>query len=206
VVLSAEEREAYIQQIIADRVPDLLSLLDALLEGAAGDVAGQVDSQRIGLVGWSFGGWAVLSTLEVDQRPGAVVALVPGGSSNPLPGIIPCTLTFAWQREVPALYLAAEYDQYTPLPGQFELFERTPSANKQLFILRGADHLHFGDQVDEPGACPAEQAHAFTRSLSLAHFDATLKARPEAQDFLRLRLRLRLRPPGPYGADSAPHT
>src|SRR5205823_10055607 len=59
--LTPEAREAYIQQIIADRVPDLRCLLDELLAGAAGEVSDQIDDQRIGLIGWSFGGWAVLA-------------------------------------------------------------------------------------------------------------------------------------------------
>jgi predicted dienelactone hydrolase len=178
-----EQREAYIQRIIADRVPDLGFLLDQVLDGIAGGLAAWVDERRVGLVGWSFGGWAVLAAPEVDERFGAVVALAPAGNSKPLPGIIPATLTFAWRREVPTLILAAELDQYTPLEGQRELLARTPS-EKRMLVLRGADHGHFGDQIEEPGGCPPEQAHAFTRGLALAHFDAALKVDEAAEAFL----------------------
>jgi len=68
--------------------------------------------------GRSFGGWAALAFPEVDDRCGAIVALAPGGNSRPLPGIIPATLTFAWGRQIPTLYLVAEGDQYTPLTGR----------------------------------------------------------------------------------------
>jgi pimeloyl-ACP methyl ester carboxylesterase len=115
----------------------------------------------------------VLSAPEVDDRFGAVVALAPAGNSKPLPGILPVTLTFAWKREVPTLFLVAEDDPATPLPGQYELFERTPSS-KRMLILRNADHGHFGDEI-EPGQCPPEQAHLFTRALALGHMDAVLK-------------------------------
>src|SRR5262249_33919135 len=109
--LSPEAREAHLARIIADRVPDLRFLLDQMLGGAAGEVSARIDDRRIGLVGWSFGGWAVLAALEVDARFGCVVALAPGGSSNPLPGIIPATLSFDWKRAVPTLYLVAERDR-----------------------------------------------------------------------------------------------
>ena len=86
------ERAARIDAIIASRVPDVRFLLDHLL--ARNDL--EIDSERIGLVGHSFGGWTVLATPEVDSRVGSVVAMAPGGSSNPRPGILPLILTFKW--------------------------------------------------------------------------------------------------------------
>jgi dienelactone hydrolase len=182
-VLSQEEREARTRRLIADRVPDLRFLLDELLAGAAGEVSDQIDPRRVGLIGCSFGGWAVLATPEVDDRFGAVVALAPAGNSRPLPGIIPCTLTFIWKREVPALFLVAERDRFTPLPGMYELFERTPSS-KRMLILRGADHGHFDDRVEEEEHCSSDHAHLFTCGLALAHLDAVLKENPFAQRFI----------------------
>jgi len=182
-VLTPEQRDAYTRRIIADRVPDLRFLLDRVLAGAPGEVADQIDDQRVGLAGWSFGGWAVLAAPEVDDRFRAVLALAPGGNSKPLPGIIPATLTFAWRREVPSLFLVAEHDRFTPLPGQYELLERTPSS-KRMYILRHADHGHFADRIDEPGLCPPEHAHLFTRGLGLAHMDAVLKDERAAQRFM----------------------
>jgi len=181
-VLSPEERGAHIDRIIADRVPDVRFLVSAVASGAAGGVADHVDSDRLGLLGWSFGGWAVLATPEVDDRPRAVVALAPGGSSNPLPGIIPAKLTFAWHRDVPTLYLVAERDRFTPLDGMLELFNRTPS-HTVMFVLNHADHDHFGDHI-EPELVPHQHAHLFTRGLTLAHFDATLRGNESAQRFL----------------------
>jgi predicted dienelactone hydrolase len=171
--LTPEEGAAYVQRIIADRVPDLRFLLDQVLSGAAGGIADQVDPERVGLAGWSFGGWAVLAAPETDQRFRAVLALAPGGSSNPLPGIIPATLTFAWTREVHLMLLAAERDQFIPLAGVREIFERAP-APKTLRVLPGADHAHFSDDVGDETACSREEAHDFTRRLGLAHFDAAL--------------------------------
>jgi dienelactone hydrolase len=180
--LTEEERDAYIRRIIADRVPDLRFLLDELLAGTAGDVSDQLDQDRISLIGWSFGGWAVLAAPEVDDRVGAVVAIAPAGSSRPLPGIIPATLTFAWTRDVPTLFLVAGRDRFTPLPGMYELFERTPSA-RQMLILRHADHDHFGDHI-EVELCPRQHTHLFTRGLALAHLDAALKETDAARRFM----------------------
>ena len=193
---TASERAARIDDIIASRVPDVRFLLDHLLGGAV-DV--ELDAARIGLVGHSFGAWTVLALPEVDARVGAVVALAPGGSSNPKPGILQVRLTFAWGRDVPTLYLAAENDVPIPLGGVYELFDRTPSP-KRMFVLWRADHQHFIDNVEEaheavraatfPGEAawiPAamrpiaelssgEKTHTFVRGLTLAHMDATLRS------------------------------
>jgi predicted dienelactone hydrolase len=181
--LTPAEGEAYLNRIIADRVPDLRFLLDAVLSGAAGGVADRVDPERVGLVGWSFGGWAVLAAPETDDRFRAVLALAPGGSSNPLPGIIPSTLTFAWKRAVPTMILAAERDRFIPLPNVRNVFDRAPSP-KRMFVLGGADHGHFSDDVGDEAACTREHAHDFTRTLGLAHFDAALNGDPAAIRFL----------------------
>jgi predicted dienelactone hydrolase len=182
-VPTTEEADAYLRKIIDDRVPDLRFLLDHILGGAVDGVSAAIDEQRVGLVGWSFGGWAVLATPEVDDRVAAVVALAPAGNSKPLPGIIPAPLTFAWKREVPTLFLVAERDRFTPLSGEYELFERTPS-RKRMFILQGADHQHFDDQIVDPGPCSPEHAHTFTRGLSLAHLDAVMRSDNDAEGFM----------------------
>jgi hypothetical protein len=135
------------------------------------------------------------------------VALAPGGSSRPKPGIIRAPLAFTWNRDVPTLYLVAENDTMTPLDGMYELYERTP-ATKQLVMLRRADHMHFMDDVERmheivrtmpltpelawiaqevrPVAelCSGEKAHVFLRGLTLAHLDAYLKQQPAARRFL----------------------
>ncbi len=178
-VMTAEQRDAYIARIIGDRVPDLRLLIDSVLI----ELSDALDAEKVGAIGWSFGGWAALALPEQDGRVGAVVALAPGGTSKPLPGIIPAQLTFAWSRETPTLLLAAERDRYTLLDGIAELFERTPGPRKHLLVLRHADHDHFGDHI-EPELVPTFAAHAFTRSLTLAHLDASLRSDAGALAFL----------------------
>lgn len=199
---SAEQRKARVDAVIASRVPDVRFLIDYAL-GAGLDV----DPDRIGLVGHSFGGWTVLAVPDSDARVGSVVAMGPGGSSRPRPGILPLGLTFAWARDVPVLYLAAEDDVPIPLDGVRELFDRTPGS-RRMFVLRRADHQHFVDDVEGehealramtlPGdaawipaamrpmseLCPGPQAHDFVRGLTLAHLDATLRESDPAERFL----------------------
>lgn len=207
-----EQKQLRWQAVIESRVPDVRFLLDQMLrsgiwqEGAEAEA--RIDPERIGIAGHSFGAWTALATPEVDQRIQAVVAMAPGGASNPRPGVLPVKLTFEWGRTVPALYLAAENDVPIPLAGMYELFERTP-VPKQMVILRRADHGHFVDNVEEmhenfrtispvPPELEAvqremvpitelssgEQARLWIRGLALAHFDAFLKQRREAQEFL----------------------
>lgn len=201
---AAEESAVRVDGIIRSRVPDVRFLLDHLL-GRGIDI--ELDAERIGLVGHSFGGWTVLATPEVEPRVRAVVALAPGGSSRPRPGILPVTLTFAWGRDVPTLFLAAENDVPIPPDAVAELFKRAP-ASKRMFILRRADHQHFVDDVERehealramslPGdsawipaamrpmaeLCSAGAAHLFVRGLTLAHLDATLRQSEAADQFL----------------------
>lgn len=204
---SEEQKKARWQAVIAGRVPDVRFLLDRLLHSGNQNLGLELDAFRIGIVGHSFGGWTALATPEIDPRIRAVVALAPGGASNPRPGILPVKLTFQWKRDVPALYLVAANDVALPLAGMYELFERTPSP-KQMLVLPRADHLHFIDNVEQAHEafrtapmpaevaemqkemlpigklCSGEQAHLWIRGLTLAHVDAILRDRREAQLFL----------------------
>ncbi|HZD98432.1 MAG TPA: hypothetical protein VE132_09770 [Micromonosporaceae bacterium] len=214
---SENDRAFRIDNIISGRVPDVRFLVDHLWEAdhlleadttTPGDGAvPPLDRSLIGLVGHSLGGWTVLSTVESDARVASAVALAPGGSSRPMPGVLALTLTFGRQREVPTLFLAAANDTPIPLDRVTDVFDRSPEP-KRMFVLDRADHHHFVDAVAEeheatramsfPGAAAwipaamrpfaelasAEQAHLFVRALTLAHFDATLRALGPAERFL----------------------
>jgi len=204
---TAEQKAGRAEAWIASRVPDIQFLFDQLLNHSAWDLVASIDPTQIGIVGHSFGGWTALAATDVERRIRAVVALAPGGSSQPKPGILKVKLTFSWGRDVPTLYLVAENDTSLPLAGMFEIFERTP-ATKQMVVLRRADHLHFMDDVERiheivrampvsgelawiqkemrPIAqlCSGEQAYMFIRGLTLCHLDANLKRQVEARRFL----------------------
>lgn len=190
-------RTARINAIVGSRVPDIRLVLDHLLAGAA----------PAGLVGHSLGGWSVLATADVDSRVGAVVALAPGGSRHPKPGVLALSLQFARSPGVPTLFLTGENDVPVPLEDMLDVFHRAPEP-KQLLVLQRADHQHFVDDVagdheairgmELPGPAawmppamlpmaeltPPEQAHDFTRALTLAHLDAYLREDERARAFL----------------------
>src|SRR5438552_2706809 len=84
-----EQKTARAKAWIANRVPDIRFLLDHLLKGPAWDSEIKPDPNQVGIVGHRFGGWTALAATEVDLRIRAVVALAPGGSSRPKPGILP---------------------------------------------------------------------------------------------------------------------
>ena len=197
---TAEQRAARMDAMIASRVPDVRFLL-----------AGFPDAAPVGIVGHSFGGWTALAAPDAEPRITAVIALAPGGASNPRPGILPLRLEFQWGRDIPTLLLAAENDVALPLAGMREVFERIPGT-KRMAVLRRADHSHFMDNVARSHEsfrtapmppelaemqremlpigelCAEEEAHRFTRGLTLAHFDAYLRRRDEAREFLDAEL------------------
>jgi dienelactone hydrolase len=211
---TASERAARVDGIITSRVPDVRFLIDYLsadsstqADSVPPPLWGRVRVGGIGMVGHSAGGWTALAAPDVEPRIQSIVAMVPGGSANPKPGILPVTLTFAWGRAIPTLYLAAEDDVMIPLDRIAELYDRTPTP-KRMFVLRGADHQHFIDDVEGehealrrmelPGdaawipkamrpiseLATGEQTHFFIRGLTLAHFDATLRGSQAATQFL----------------------
>ena len=197
-----EQRAARAEAAIASRVPVIRFLLNYVLSEA------QVKPAPVGIVGHSFCGWTALAAPGVVHQIQAVVALAPGGSSNPRPGILPAKLAFKWGRDVPTLVLVADNDVCVPIDGMYEIFERIPTA-KRMVVLRRADHMHFMDNVEQlheavrtsppwipeldylqkemrPIAelCTGEQSHLFVRGLTVAHFDAVLKQNDEARRFL----------------------
>jgi dienelactone hydrolase len=205
---TAADRARRIDAVIASRVPDVRALLSWLLAGGAAELAGiGINQDRIGLAGHSFGGWTALAAPELEPRVRAVVALAPGGSSRPVPGVLPLTLAFGWERAVPVLLLTGDCDVPVPLEGVQEIFGRAPEP-KRMFVLRRADHEHFADDVEArheqlramtlPGEaawmsaamlpaselCPGEHGHVFTRGLTLAHLDHWLRDNDAAAEFL----------------------
>ena len=195
----APEIAGNVQGFIANRVPDARFLLDYMLGGAIPCTA-RPDPDRIAIVGHSAGGWTALALPETDTRIQAVVALAPGGASNPKPGIIPATLSFNWPRPPATLYIVAEDDVLTPIAGMHELYSRTPGP-KQMVVLPRADHLHFMDNVEQaheqlraaslpPEAswisremrpiaelCTGEEAHRQIQSYTVAHLTTALSRR-----------------------------
>jgi dienelactone hydrolase len=206
----APDAAAMLGEVTTYRPDDVRLVLDGILAGSLGDLAAQVDAERIGMSGHSFGGWTTLAVTGREPRIRAALPLAPAGGAEAAPGDpLPGLLDLEWQREVPTLYLVAERDSLLPLAGMRALYERTRAA-KRMAVLGNADHQHFCDEVERihefmrmmvsavPPAlrervpqlppiaerCPGEHGYLFTRALGLAHMDAHLRELSEAADFL----------------------
>jgi predicted dienelactone hydrolase len=197
---TATELGTRMQEWIDNRVPDIGLLLDAVLSV---EVLG---SRPLGIVGHSFGGWTALAAADTDERIGAVVALAPAGSAIRRPGIIPVRASFRRDRAVPTLFVGGDQDQSIPIEGVQELFDESPWPSR-LLVLRGADHLHYVDDIAAKHEafrhvaaegdlawiadmrpigelCPPAAAQAVVRAVTLAHLDATLRGVEGAAAFL----------------------
>ena len=188
-----------LEQFVEIRPADVMFVLDQVLAGALDGVGDLVDAGRIGMTGHSFGGWTTLAVTARDRRVRAALPLAPAGGAAPVGAdVLGRALDFGWGRDVPTLFLVAEYDSILPLPGMHELHGRT-QASKRMVILKDADHLHFCDNVEQVHEmfrtmptdplfatvakqikpigelCPGAHAHDFIRGLGLAHLDAVLK-------------------------------
>ena len=199
--------QATLREFIVARPADTVFMLDEVLRGA-GDVAAQIDADRIGMAGHSFGGWTTLVTTARDRRIRAALPLAPAGGATHLDAnALVDAMDLRFGREVPTLFIAADQDSLLPLAGIRDLYERTP-APKRLVVLENSDHLHFMDRIEEnhelfrsmpqddlfrpaiermrPMAELTSEAHANTavRGLGLAHMDAVLKGNEAAARFL----------------------
>lgn len=205
-----------VRSFIDLRPDDAIFLLDRVLDGGAGDLAGRVDAERVAISGHSFGGWTALAVVQRDPRVRAALPLAPaGGRTFVEPDPFGGSLDFDWGRDVPTLYLVAERDSLLPLDGMHKLYGETRGP-KRMAVLRNADHLHFCDEARQnhellrampqmaPGGmnvpeipawedlCAVEHGYHFTRGLGTAHLDAHLKEDARAAQFLEGEVRAAL--------------
>jgi dienelactone hydrolase len=142
-------RLASFLQSATDRPLDARLVLDRVLDGAAPGLSELVDRERIGTAGQSFGGWTCLAFNSRDTRPKASFPIVPPWGKGPARSEALSDLVRLddWGRDVPTFVLAAERDSVVMLEGVRELY-RDLKGSKRLAVLRGAGHVHFGDDAE----------------------------------------------------------
>jgi dienelactone hydrolase len=113
---TAEEAAVRVHAKIESRVPDIRFLLDQLLAGDRLGSGVEIDHQRIGLVGHSFGGWTVLAAPAFELRVEAVVALAAGGASPRKKNILPVLLEIFERARIQPPILS-ESDPFRKSPG-----------------------------------------------------------------------------------------
>ena len=202
---NAKDVRIQIREITERRSEDVLELADHLLSGD--------DERGVGVVGHSWGGYTALEVTARDSRVNCVCAMTPGGSRTHL--ATDCLrewLVVDWDRPVPTLVFASEFDSQIPCEGVVGLYERL-SEPKRLCILDNCDHVHYVDRVaaEHEGmrqmleSLPAkasdvartlelirpiaslrdpEEALVAVRALSLAHLDAELRSNEDARRWL----------------------
>jgi dienelactone hydrolase len=188
------------------RPPDVAFTIDHV--AASPQIAPLVDTSRIGISGHSFGGWTTLAYTGRDSRVKAALPLAPAGAPLNLPeDPFVGSIDFDGNHGAATLYLVADRDTLLPLDGMLSLYGSTRDP-KRMVVLENADHMHFGDRVEEthemfrmmppPGEfarlakavppiselSPGAHAHLAVRGLGLAHFDAHLRGSEAAARLL----------------------
>ncbi len=136
-----------IDRFIKSRPLDASFVIDAMLQGQSGL---DIDSERIGMAGHSFGGWTTLKTLESDARIKAALPLAPAGGMTRLDptNVMASALNFRFKRSVPTLFIVADLDSILPLEGMLDLHARHPGPRSTV-VLQNADHFHFNDNIEQ---------------------------------------------------------
>ncbi len=126
----------------ARRPGDLRAAIDAALR-AEGPMP-QIDSNRIGALGHSFGGWTALKMPRADARVRVVCGLAP--ASEPFVGrraFEEGELPLA----VPSLVIAGADDCLVDLDSSIGPLVARLAPPHQLVVARDADHFHFCDGI-----------------------------------------------------------
>lgn len=145
-------------QVFINRPKDITFLIDCILNNETLIPSDAIETDSIGITGYSYGGWTILMAALSDQRISAILPIAPGGGKtpdsdedNPLYN----ALKLNWDHEIATLYIAAEKDSLVPIASVNDLFNRTPEP-KKMIVINNADHFHFCTYT--------EMAHEMLRS------------------------------------------
>ncbi len=166
------------RQQLNTRVADIKFILDQM--STTNQLANQIDFNRIGALGHSYGGATVIQSAYEDNRIKAVLTL--DSWMNPLPDHV-----LKNGIEQPFLYLGRpswDDSDYPTSPELLEKFMKNLDTNSFHFILEISRHLDFTDAplfspfsslILETGSIPAKKAVTITNDVVLSFFDTFLK-------------------------------
>lgn len=122
-----------------------------------------VNGTLVGAFGMSMGGFTSLALNSISRRSSATFAICPMcGTRSMVPQIKRLSTLLSvddWGRAVPTMVLTGAADPVVIAADVRDLYRRLP-APKQLAIVEGAGHMHFGDS--------AETVHEMMRSAYLS--------------------------------------
>jgi len=175
-----------------DRPKDLSFVIDRLVaEGreAGSWLSGRIDDGAIGLLGHSFGGYAVTRAADDDARVKAV---------------LPMTVAFSKASSLPTLLMLGELDRTVKEAGNglARAYFVSLTGPKHLLVLKRGGHFSFSDmdrinpefgdgigvekkKGPEIVFCPAALTKEIINAYTLAFFDNYLRGDSRAGDFLR---------------------
>ena len=125
-------------EIQKDRPLDISFLIDALAkmnEGADSRFTGRVDTDAVGVVGMSFGGWTAAKVAETDSRVKGAVCHCPSfvrGVDTP---------------KTPIMILTGREDTVIGAEGNrmcVDYFENSTVTGSYLIDIKAAGHVRFG--------------------------------------------------------------
>lgn len=165
---------AAVAEAFVARPDDVAFVLDRVLErsAAAGDpLEGAIDSRRIGVSGWSFGGQTALQVAGRDGRIAAVLALAPAGVAFAAADV---------QRiGVPAMIVGAELDSLAPFEEESRRAFDLLGPPRFLAEILNTGHFAFADACSPgpapigefpdcaPGTLTQDEAHALVLRVAL---------------------------------------
>jgi predicted dienelactone hydrolase len=127
--------DAATAQSAIDRPLDVAFVLDWAI---AGDAGVEVDPERIGATGHSFGGWTVLEAARDDARVGVIAPLAPGFQNGATPD-------FVAELARPLAIFGGSVDATTPFATDQQVPYDVAQPPKALVQIVGAGHLDFSN-------------------------------------------------------------
>ena len=136
----------------------------------------KVDRSRLGLIGWSHGGWAALTALAVKRKPA-------GGGFKAAVAVYPyCGLAMPERISAPLLILLGGKDDICPPQLCLSLAERLKKAGDSVRTHVFPEARHGFDRPDLP------EVLSFLRGTAGYHEESSQKARIMVREFFKTHL------------------